>query len=228
MNWVEFSNGEKLLKEAGWRYGMEIHGTEKNPYQKEPYLYPTVAIYSGSVDYNGQTMDGTPSKTNVNYKGIRSEVALNFPLYANENTFWSIVFFSIEGDRWDRDIVSTSQALGYLEKWFVLSWKTGIKIGRGYPEGFKGSFWLGSSFLTTNTVDLFGVTVEPQGTLFLGADFKLLNRLGEYLFEEGLFVRYRHWDKSPAELAIVDNSLMSVWQPESEELTFGVFVGITF
>ncbi len=58
--WQENDGGAKLLDESGLRYGLDLSGKQ---IQIESWLWAAdFKIYYGSVDYNGQTMGGTPLK----------------------------------------------------------------------------------------------------------------------------------------------------------------------
>ena len=69
--WKEFSGGQRLLSETGPRLTVGImldhllQGDQTNPYSAE------ARVYLGVVDYDGQTQDGVPAQTDVDYFGVR-------------------------------------------------------------------------------------------------------------------------------------------------------------
>ena len=71
--WKEFSGGQRLLSESGPRLAVGLmldhllSAEQTNPYALE------ARVYLGVIDYDGQTQEGVPAQTDVDYFGVSAE-----------------------------------------------------------------------------------------------------------------------------------------------------------
>ncbi|RLJ71104.1 hypothetical protein BCF55_1396 [Hydrogenivirga caldilitoris] len=125
--WKEFSPaGGKLLEESGFLLGLGLRGDVG-------YFTGKAELYGGTVDYDGQTQVGDPVQTDTNYIGTSLAGGMWFET-------GKVIRFRGEAlyhfDLWVRDIESTSEAVGYSERWFFDSLDLGLKVSSGELYAF--------------------------------------------------------------------------------------------
>ncbi len=221
--WEEFdNNGRKLLTETGIRYVATAVGKKG--------LSPNWAtdfggrLYSGTVDYDGETWGGSPVSTDTVYNGYQLEVGL---------THLTTVHLSQANDEWQHRI-----ALG-VESWYRDLQNSALSNGTlvtGYEEHYTSSYtaisatyvrnmaWAFSlgmklPLLTTEELmhDGLKVTLHPEGQLsmFAGLAVPINSQWNIDLSYDS----YRFAKSDPQS---------GVYQPESHQTTFGAAVSYRF
>ena len=125
--WEEFNGDQRLLKETGPRLvvGFTLdnltQGNQANPYAVE------ARAYLGVVDYDGQTQNGVPLQTDVNYFGVNAEAMGGLRL---AGSLCMDLLGGLGVDTWTRDLqdgvtANGSVAQGYQENYFILYGKLG-------------------------------------------------------------------------------------------------------
>jgi hypothetical protein len=131
------------LKESGFLFGPGY--TYWTELESHVTLKPTVELFFGTVDYDGQTQTGIPATTDVDYFGFKAEGDIGRRLSFPEGLY--IEPFGGLGIRfWYRDINdgttnTGSPTLGYTEEWFVFNARLGLRAGKkmsGNKEIFAG------------------------------------------------------------------------------------------
>lgn len=172
--WQEFDNSDReLLNETGMRYFVELVGDSS--------LTPNwsmdvgVRLYSGTVDYDGQTMAGDPIQTDTDYAGYRLEMggtysnAVRASLAKDE---WQLRV-AIGVDSWRRElrdsVLNGGPVYGYTERYTTTYTSAGLTYLR---EAWAIGLGVKAPLYTTEVVDLSGseVTLHPKGQLSLFAD----------------------------------------------------------
>jgi hypothetical protein len=125
--WSEYYAGQRLLRETGERLTLGIaidHLLEKN--NNKSYA-AEIRGYTGTVDYDGQTMSGIPARADVDYTGVSGEIMWARRMSATARTS---ALFGLGFDTWTRDIKNGvtafgSPVLGYEEDYLILYGKLG-------------------------------------------------------------------------------------------------------
>lgn len=222
--WKEFNdNGTQLLKESGPIYG--LGGTAKSDVAKSVTLKFKGELFGGSIDYDGQTQAGTPVKTDTDYSGFKMEGDVGWKFMVAEKS--SLEPFAGLGYRWWlRDLQSTSNAIGYEERWWSFYARLGIRGDHTFSTQLKAFAEAGVKLPmhTENEADLSviglsTVTLEPgnEASVFAEIGFKW-TMLKASVFYEGM-----RFSKSG-----LDNVYNAFYQPESKADIFGVNVGVAF
>lgn len=175
-NWTEYGDsGEQLIEESGSLYGLFV--------RLENYLggrwgiRGDAQVFGGTVDYDGQTQDGTPANTDVDYIGGNVDVGPACRLLGNDQM--SLAAFAQVGLRiWNRGLSDDDDAQGYDELWMTTAGRIGAKAQAKLAPNFElfaeGGYRI--PIYTREEVDfsdLGGDTVslepEEQGSLFAEA-----------------------------------------------------------
>ena len=213
--WQEQVDGVKVLDESGLRYGLEL--SYKEPRNKGWVSAGRFKLYYGAVDYDGQTMGGTPVKTTTDYYGGLLEGRLGYRWGLGEQQYLDLMG-GIGFDFWVRSLQGEG---GYNEYWFPFYLKAGLEISPR-ERGFIGTLGIKAPIYTTQVADLTGVGgdivtlhpgVMPSGYSEAGYKFTKSLSLVAY-FDSYWFA------KSP-------NSL-GFYQPESKSYQVGVKLGWSF
>ena len=125
--WEEFSGGQRLLSETGPRLTVGfmldhlLQADQTNPYSAEARVYLAV------VDYDGQTQNGVPVQTDVDYFGVSAEVMGGLRLTGSPGMD---LLGGLGADTWTRELqdgvaANGSAVLGYREDYFILYGKLG-------------------------------------------------------------------------------------------------------
>jgi hypothetical protein len=130
--WQENDGGAKLLDESGLRYGLDLSGKQ---IQIESWLWAAdFKIYYGSVDYNGQTMGGTPLKSTTGYIGGSGEMRFGYRWsLARHQRVELMGGFGFED--WTRSLNGPG---GYTENWLPIYFKAGLELTPD-PTGWIGT-----------------------------------------------------------------------------------------
>ncbi len=132
--WTEHSSGDRLLKESGLRLrvGLGVPIVKTGDFAFDYHG----SLYTGSVDYDGGTQSGLAVHSTTDYLGMSHEISATYLGFGG--TIGPMV--ALGNDSWNRDLASTSNAVGYEEDysaWYVrlgavgtrdkFSWKAGLK-----------------------------------------------------------------------------------------------------
>lgn len=221
--WEEFADsGSKLLDETGWRYFVAVEGT--NSINRAWDSDFSIRLYSGTVDYDGQTMNGVPVKTDTDYNGSNFE--LGFTRYtAGRRDLASgewLIRFAVGTDRWRRGLQDSHDAngnavSGYAEYYLANYARLGAtyRIEGSWEAGFgaKAPFFIAEEA----TIGSTDVSLNPEGQLSLYAHL-LVPITAQWRI--GLnYDSYRFAKSDP------DNGY---YQPESTQDTLGASVHYRF
>lgn len=221
--WEELDNGSKLLEESGMIYGVGslIRSDNRNAFN---FKFKG-ELFGGSVDYDGQTQEGTPVKTDTDYFGFKLEGDSGYRFMIAEKS--SLEPFVGLGLRWwKRDIQSTDEGIGYEETWSSFYVRAGI-YGDHMISGQAKVFLEGGAkfpLYTRNEPDFseFGLenpTLEPGSEVSLFAEAGLKwSKIKVAVFYEGM--RFSESD--------LDDTYNAFYQPESKADMFGVNIGLSF
>ena len=222
--WKEFNaSGSQLLKESGPIYGIGISTRSENANFITTKLKGE--LFSGSIDYDGQTQAGTSVKTDTDYYGFKIEGDIGKRYIVSEKS--SLEPFAGLGYRWwSRDLITTSAAIGYEERWYSIYGRLGIRGDHIVSDQLKIFVEAGVKLpmYTENEADLTvlglqKVTLEPGNEPSAFAETGLRwNRLKITLYYEGM--RF-----SQSEL---DNRYRAFIQPESQADMYGVKIGMSY
>ena len=232
-NWKEFSEtGDRLLKDSGTLYAIGFSGS--GPLSKEfsfnPKLYRVIAggrfeYYWGSVDYDGQTWEGAPVKTDTIYKGMLFDGWMGWH-FKITHTFGLGPIFGVGLNLWTRDIKSTSTAIGYEEDWQIYHFLLGANSEKIFP-GMKFRIFAKAGvnipFDNTNEADFGGcqkAKVHPDKyvpSVFTEGGFQLRK------LKCALYYNSFEFDQSD-----VDDEYKMMLQPKSKAETLGVRIALSF
>jgi hypothetical protein len=142
--WDERIDGSKVLDEKGILYGVGLAVSDVCTASKsfKPDLYRLTfgghfKYTFGTVDYDGQTQNGTPAQTDVNYSGFTLEAYLG-GLFKTASPTWFVEPKLALGYRnWSRDLQSTAQAIGYKESWQTLYSRIGATGTFFFQENYR-------------------------------------------------------------------------------------------
>lgn len=218
--WQENANGEKLLDESGMRYGVDLSGKQ---IQNNSWLWAAeFKMYYGSVDYNGQTMGGTPVKTTTDYLGGFGEMRFGYRWHFISHQYVEFMGgFGLED--WERTLNGSG---GYDENWMPIYFKAGLDL-TPVPRGLIAALGVKVPIYTDQTVDLSRVG-GPKFNLYPGVEPSVYGKLGyqftRHLSAEAFFNSY-WFAQSP--IRDIGGGL-AAYQPESKTYQVGVKVGWTF
>ncbi len=217
--WQEDYNGVKLLDESGLRYVLGL--SYKEPKDEGWLSAFRTEVYYGSVDYNGQTQDGTPVKTTTDYYGGLLEGRYGYRWGLSEQQYIDLMG-GIGFEGWLRSLQGEG---GYNEYWYPIYLKAGVEIS---PEetGWIGTLGVKLPVYTTQIVD-FGRVGGPNVTLHPGvmpsgyaeAGYKFTKNLSAVVFFDSYW-----FSQSPT----VQTAGIEVFQPESKSYQVGVALGWSF
>jgi hypothetical protein len=226
--WEEYdSGGGKLLDESGLRHfiAVEAKGWIDGHWQSDF----GGRVYSGTVEYDGQTQTGAPVTTDTDYDGMQLEAGFSyFPGSASSGQGRTGIRMAVGVDTWRRNLLGNG---GYREDYTT----TYGRIGAHYGDGGFWAFNLGAKypFATTEGVGLkdlgfdSDVTLHPQGRFSLYADLAMQfsPQWGMRLYYDSY--RFAESDPEPV-YSPVDSATYSVWQPESRMDVLGAQLSFNF
>jgi hypothetical protein len=221
--WKEFSGGQLLLKETGPIYGI---GASVAVTSSTDIVYRAKAeTFWGSVDYDGHTMGGAPSTTDVNYLGgkVEGDAGVKYPLsVCSVEPFWGL------GYRWwRRDIEHSPTGIGYLEKWQSLYLKAGALAERKFNVGLTvfAEAAVRLSVYNNNTANPgFKISIEPGNTVTPYLEAGL--RAG--MISASVFYERQDFPRSQPAVIDLDGTILGFEQPESRGHHFGAKAGLVF
>lgn len=234
--WSEHRSGEKLLEEAGQRLaaGIELHSTST------PFPYDFQArVYGGRVHYDGQTWEGDPVETEVDYHGMNAEAGISkFNPMGDGGEVG--VRLAVGVDSWRRDLTGPG---GYEERYHIYYGRLGIPLALN--NGWNGEIGVKYPLSSRETVALGGVAVaDTDGSLWTIQEDPVLRPKGKASFYAtlGLFkaggwdLKFRYDSFRFAESGVASASIastdpatgspifdeMKVRQPESRQDLYGL------
>jgi hypothetical protein len=178
-------------------------------------------IYTGTVDYDGQTQAGSPFQTDTQADFFTLGVAAQFPIKYFDNEISLIVDYTYM--RWERDIQSRGLVSGLYE---VYQWQE-LFIGAQFffVEELKGRWSLfGGVFQTRNSeieIDLVSdgygkprLSLGSDTGFELGAQWMEVNNKSKY----GFRVSYKNWKfgRSANEISSGNGGSITIYEPKSE------------
>jgi len=223
--WHEEEAGTRLLEEEGPIGGLA--GDLLLRFPNHMHFSLGGQVYSGSVDYDGSTQDGTPTETTVDYNGVRWHGLLGFDVVPQSALAVSPCL-SIGGRAWIRDINDSPEGQGYEEEWLTIQGGAGLEIAAGnvttcrfharvmalYPLYNNAQYDL-SEFDMGNDIE-----VEPGRRLTFRGEAGIRIR---HFFAA---VHYEQLDFAPSDREPTRGGV--VWQPRSEGTVAGVSLGMEF
>ena len=220
-SWEEYDGGKRLLRESGYLFSGGTVLESVLPHSVT--LRERGELFGGVVGYSGQTQEGIPVDTDVNYLGLKGELDLGYRIAASRSFLEP---FCGAGVRWwlrglrDSTDASGGTATGYTEDWLMGYLRLGV---RGRYEVAPATYLFAEAgakkpFYTGNTVD--SVTVRPDGELSAFAELGTeTSPVQLSLFYEGF--RFSH---SPP---VVSGRIIQ-FQPDSSSDIFGLRLGLAF
>lgn len=216
--WQESASGI-TIHEDGPRYGLEL--SYKQP-QDEGWLWAArIKFYYGDVDYNGQTMGGTPVTTTTDYYGGFGEFRYGYRWDLNDEQYLDLMGGAGVED-WERSLNGSG---GYDENWLPIYLKAGLELCP-VEKGWIGTLGVKVPVYTDETLD-FGrqgggtVTLHPgvEPSLYAQAGYQFTRHISAVAF----FDSYWFAQSPPEPLGSV-----LFYQPESKSYRVGVEFGWTF
>lgn len=213
--WQEFrDSGSLLLEETGPRYFIEVAGT--NDLDAAWQVDFGGRLYSGRVEYDGQTMSGIPVTTDTDYNGARAELGFVRNIDAGAvDALWQLRF-ALGLEQWRRNLRDTTlpdatPVSGYVERYYT----SFARLGVSYHQ--RGAWSLGAGvkapFNTREEVDVgtATVTLKPEGqlSLFAGAEVAIAPAMSVRVDYDS----YRFARSDPQ---------AGYYQPESRQDTLGI------
>ena len=179
-------------------------------------------IYTGTVDYDGQTQSGTPVKTDTQADFFTLGFAAQLPIKTGENNLTLITGYRYK--RWERDIQSIGIVSGLYE---VYQWQEvflGAQLLLKYDTNSRISLY-GGIFKTRNAEIEIDLVSDGFGKprLSLGSDTGL--EFGVQWMEArkndrnyGVRLSYKSWKfgRSPNEISSGSSGSVIIHEPRSE------------
>ncbi len=177
--WEEFEDsGRKMLDETGPRYFVGVTGIDR--LANDWTIDFGGRFYSGTVDYDGETLSGIPIATDTDYNGFRVELGFAHVFGAGDDSVASsawLLRFALGLDQWRRSLQDTALSNGVTVSGYVERYATTYgKVGVSYLPKRGWSFGLGAKapFYTREVVGINGdFTLNPEGQLSLFADAEI-------------------------------------------------------
>jgi len=232
-SWKEYDNsGSRLLEEDGLRHFVAFDANNSiDNYWDSDF---SGRVYSGTVDYDGQTQSGRPVSTDTDYDGFQLEAGFRYyPISQNRvslNQGRGGIRMAVGVDTWrrklhDATLPDNTVVLGYTEEYTTTYGRLAAYYGGG------GRYTLNAGvkypFVTNESVGLEAlglpsdVTLHPQGRFSPYANIELqLNRnWGVQLYYDSY-----HFAESDAETV----GTATVIQPKINQQVIGGKVSFLF
>ncbi|MEJ2157452.1 MAG: hypothetical protein P8X96_19145 [Desulfobacteraceae bacterium] len=225
--WKEFDNGEELLEETGPIFGLGF--SNRSNIGRWFVLSEKIELFTGTVDYDGETQSGTPATTESGYFGYLLEMNFGGKIVSREK--FSLEPFVGLGFRWwKRSLHDANTAYGYVygyeEEWSSIYTRLGLHTESQVSERFKLFAQAGIKYPIHNRneakLSRFGiedVTLEPKSELSYFADAG---------FKTGHFMLSFYYEGMRFDESDLDDTYGAILQPESEGDIFGVKIGFAF
>lgn len=220
--WQEYDDGGgKLLKESGPRLFVSLEA-QKEVSNRWTYGFRG-RLYSGTVEYDGQLMDGTPYTTDTDYDGIAISADFTGRFIGTDGRYSNLgLRLGIGGEAWRRHLLG---AAGYTEEYVAVIGKLGLAY---LPEqGWFGEAGAKYPFSVNEDVDIYDdVSLSPQGAFSLYASVGY--NFNQRWVVKGYYDSYRLKASDPKPLYDAGVLVGDVYQPESRMDVLGVTVGFYF
>lgn len=225
--WREFGfDDEQLLKESGYRVG--VQWDTHSLYTIPPDWSARLLLYLGDVDYDGQTQIGEPLQSTTEYYGGQGEGCVHIRMFVRESL--SVApFIGAGAHTWIRRLDNTGgfSDTGYDEWWLSLYAQGGLGIRWTLPHGeWYGR--IGARYPFWNRVEYDIILPDGTGDVDVepGKDISFFGEVGYerngYLI--GIFAEEANYKRSE----IKSFGAIDVYQPKSEQRSFGVQFGVAF
>jgi len=229
--WGEYdTNGNKILDETGLRHFIAFDADSWIDSQWQSDFGGRV--YSGTVDYDGQTQSGTAVTTDTDYDGIQFEAGFNYyPETAGQldrNSGRLGIRMAVGADNWRRSILGSG---GYMENYSGTYGRVGAHFGGAgfwsFNLGVKYPFAVSESVGLKDIGYASDVTLHPQGRFSVYGDLSL--RFSRSWGMSLYYDSYRFAKSDPESVySPIDSVTYNVWQPESRMDIFGAKLSFTF
>ena len=232
--WSEFGGGRRLLKESGPLFSQGLLAGFLYPLQSSSSLALRVRgeFFGGIVNYDGETQEQVPVKTEVSYLGTRQEFDLGYRYSAA--SFHLEPFAGLGYRWWLRGLQDATSATGEAVSGYTEYWRTGyLRLGaRGVYRPDSGASFFAEAgvkypFYTANSADPFGTgsnTFRPGGLWSGFAESGVSYRHLRFAFSYEGF----RFSQSPALLVVHKGLRDLLMQPESSSDIFGLNIGWSF
>jgi hypothetical protein len=225
--WTEHDGGQRLLRETGPRLTLGI--AQDNLLHDDPARRYAAEVrgYIGFIDYDGQTQEGIPARTDVDYYGVSGEIM--GVVRPAAGTSRVDLLGGVGADVWIRDIQNGvaddgSVALGYREDYFILYGKLGpgFRFQNGATRSYL-QFGVKYPFYTYEKVHLSSigfdsdVELKPGRKLSGYAKWRMSRgREGEKpRFDVSIYYDSFRFSASDSKTVSASGDRFSVFQPES-------------
>lgn len=229
-SWREYDGSSKLLEETGQRYfvGLEAENSQAND-----WVYGLRGrLYTGRVDYDGQTQTGVPHTTDTDYGGWSAEVDFTRNFIRAQTAaadYWGLRL-GLGYDSWLRNIRDSGGVYGYKERYDVGYGRLGAVYTATSGWSLQGG--LKVPLFTAEDVGLsrFGyddVTLKPKPdySLYAAVNYRLDGRwsIGGY-FDS---YRFRASGVEPVTIGGYPTG-DAVYQPKSQQDSIGFYLNYRF
>lgn len=236
-NWQENDDdGAKLLEESGPLFSV---GIRFDPTPKKISPLVRAELFGGAVDYDGQRQDGTPVQDRTGYVGTDVRIGLSVPVFKVDGGNAGLCAVVGGGSRnWIRTLgLDDEEGGGYTEWWTVVNGRAGLgwfalrdkELAYFAEAGVSYPFYALNQIEFDNA-DMGDEDLEPQGAPGFYAEAGLTR--GRFFLSA--FLELDQFDRSDdvnREVPVDDSDrtvTISIFQPESRQVTAGARAGITF
>jgi len=220
--WKEFINSAEVVEETG-------------PLVSVGYLREGLhsriraELFGGTVNYDGETMDGVPLYSDTGYFGGRFDIDLLARHYRPRGF---VELFAGLGTRiWQRDLKSGWDEIGrpvisYQEDWWTVYFTGGLSISHAVTPNWElyATARAGLTIFTRQRVSLWEDYLQPNPG-FTGA--MEMGMRGKHL-AVALRMETMAWAESDEVATFADGYWWSVFQPKSEMSTVGLSLAYTY
>lgn len=214
-SWSEYNAGGKLLQESGPIFTLGL--MQRTPHPDRSFGQTRFEYVGGSVDYDGATWNGDPVASKTDYSGLKAEYVFYNPILEIDGGY---AFLGFGYSQWNRDLISTPESQGYLEKWKSLYAKLGYRQERNslrFEAGLK------YPLRNENGVEQFGSTTRPgrQASVFGEVNWAAAKNWDVSL-------TYDSMQFTGSEPVYASRLGVHVYQPESKSSSIGLSVKTKF
>lgn len=228
--WREYDGSSKLLEERGPRFFV---GLDAENAQASDWVYGLRGrLYTGRVNYDGQTQAGVPHTTDTDYSGWSAEFDFTRRFISAQPTkadYWGLKL-ALGYDSWLRNIRDRGSVYGYEERYDVGYGRLGAiytgGAGWSVQGGLKLPLFTGEYVeLTRLGYDDVTLRPKPDYSLYASITYRLDARwsLGGY-FDS---YRFKSSDIEPETIGGVPTG-RGLYQPKSQQDTIGFYLNYRF
>ncbi len=229
-DYTEFSTTDQVLdRETGWLPG--IGARLQHAITSNWLVSINTSYYQGTVDYNGETQQGTPHTTDTDTNLLRIGARVDRLIY--ENTY---LFAGFQAHQWKRDINDNNNISGIDETYEWHEYSIGLNADFTITQkdiiNFEASLLLirdGTIFVDLSRVNLGTTTLDlGDGTgarLNLGWRHQHKKHIN---YELGLFFEGWEFGRSNTKQTQNSSSIIFVTEPRSETRNIGLNFNIEY